>query len=876
MDQIRMQTRFMRYEVSAQGENVYFGPIHTEENLIEKTPCAALVTQEHQELRAVSASMEAEILHIGFEDGTTADVSVGIHENYITFTLKQVSREDFLAIAFVNIRIHDGRNFAGSLMGMTCSTRMLEHPGRNRLLRAEAYPFIGLYSTAKSPYPAKAAVIGCPKDDLRNIQREVLEEIPDGELPKTKKGGPYADLAVEEARAGYTIINGETVTMENIDSVITDLKKFGLSQVNLHHFSHYLQGEFTCRKEYRGGLEEFRKVVDRFHQEGILVGIHPYAFFLVWDSKYVTPVPHKDLDVQRTFTLAEPMDERASELKVQESTEGVTAEFYYVKVSSPYLWIDDELVRFERAEDGRFILTERGAYGTVPATHLTGTAVKQLKCYFFLPLAKAGSELFYEIARNLARFYNESGADCFYIDALDGAAVLDGEDYVWYHAMDFVCEMYRYLERDPIFDCCFNPQYTGTWYARSRYGAIDDVVHGHRRAFDVHMRYNRDTAQRMGVTPELGWVDLYPVSPGAQNAWQQSPVYPEDVEDLCAKAFVSGACVSLLPSFRRYPDCPVYDQLAPVLRKYSDFVKNNLPTDEATAWLTEGDNSACLHEDGLYRVKHQCINIERNGDAFRVKNPFREQQPSIRIEAFCSADDYDSQSIELCAMDENKPVENMQIRFDEPVCSQGMKGLGVWCRGDGSGMRIAIQLRNLKGNTRKRGEHFIHVDFEGWRYFAFYENQNGTVPQDEWPTMEIDYKTYSDLQDFYGYYHSSVNYDAIDGVDILVQGEGKACMKNIRLLKHRDTVWENPTLTVGGAKITFHTALQSNTVLRFDGKACTVQDRDGKVLSSPQWEGEICVPNGEYSASLSHEAEEQMVRARLTMSFTGEKLMGNK
>jgi len=41
--------------------------------------------------------------------------------------------------------------------------------------------------------------------------------------------------------------------------------------------------------------------------------------------------------------------------------------------------------------------------------------------------------------------------------------------------------MYKHLEREPVFDCCYNPQYTGSWYVRSRYGAVDESLNGHRQ-----------------------------------------------------------------------------------------------------------------------------------------------------------------------------------------------------------------------------------------------------------------------------------------------------------------------------------------------------------------------------------------------------------
>jgi hypothetical protein len=150
--------------------------------------------------------------------------------------------------------------------------------------------------------------------------------------------------------------------------------------------------------------------VDRFHENGIKVGLQTYCFFLSRSSSYVTPVPHKDLDVLRSFTLKGDISEEVTSLSVEEDTEGITAEEGFIYVNSPFLWIDDELIRFSVAENGVFTVAERGALGTRPASHKSGSAVKHLKQYFLLPLAKAGSELFYEVARKTAEFFDATGA----------------------------------------------------------------------------------------------------------------------------------------------------------------------------------------------------------------------------------------------------------------------------------------------------------------------------------------------------------------------------------------------------------------------------------------------------------------------------------
>ncbi len=879
MAAISFKTKYLTYEMTEDGMNQSFCTENGEDRLIE-SPAAVIVSESRAQIPSVGASFGDGILSLTFADGTEIDLSVEEREEYITFALHRASREDFLCVSFLNINLSEGNGaYEAVMMGMTLATHMKEHPGDNRALIASAYPHIGLLSTARSNYPAKVAFFAAPKAEVRRIERKILEEIPETELPRSMKGGPYADLAEAEARGDYFILMQDTATLENVDSIIAEMRRFGLSQITLHHYAHYLQGDFGCRKTIPGGMEEFKAVVERFHQNGILVGLQSYSFFVVPDSSYVTPVPHKDLDILRTLTLAEDLSESADALSVLESTEGITAEEGFVFVNSPYLWIDDELIKFSFAENGRFTVAERGAYGTRPASHKKGSAVRHLKQYFLIPLARVGSELFYEIARKTAEFYNESGADYFYLDALDGTFVLDGEDYVWYHAMDFVREMFAHIKRDVIFDCCYNPQYTGTWFVRSRYGAIDVSLNAHRACVDAHMEYNKTTADRMGITPELGWFDLFPREGDAERWWINEDVYSEDLEYLCSKAFATRASLAFLETFRKHGSLPAAEPLAEILRKYAALREEKVPTAETEGYLRIPENGAVLKDGRLLRSRAACATFEQGSHTVKMENTFAEQIPTFRLEALSSAADYeDCHAVTLVELSENEPLNEgvTSMRFAAPKNPEGLRGLGVWCKGDGSGALIVISLRNLSLNQRRAAEHYIKADFVGWRYFAFYENQNGTLPTSLWPRKELGYINYNHLQEFYGYYRTRLNYETIDGVDITVVGSSAICLRDLRLLPHvkRDIV--NPTLHFGKTEMKIHASLPAGSNLYFDGEGCVLKDSLGNILARPSFSAAPVMHSGENEIALFSECESNLSRARLTIITEGEPLSVEK
>ena len=868
-----LRTKYISYEISERAINTGFYSGDAELK-IKNTPCAYITNNDRTIINAVGAELKDNILSLTFEDGTKAEVSVEEKDEYLTFTLKSVSREDFLSIAFVHMEVEDSSDdICACLMGMTLSTHMSEHPGDNRMVCARAYPRIGLFSTARSPYPAKAAIIGAPKGALREIQKKVIAEIPYDELPISHKGGPWADTVSEDAKGFYTVFS-ITVTDDNFDDVLDSLKRFSINQITLHHYGHYTQGDFKFdKKSYPNGMADFKRIVDKFHAEGILVGIQTYTFFLVPESSYVSPVPHKDLDTIREFTLAEDIDDICNVVPVLESTDGMTVKRGYVSVNSPYLWIDDELIEFTEDPKGDFTACKRGAYNTVPAPHKKGAKVRQLKEYFFLPLAKVGSELFYEIARNTARFYDECGADYFYLDAIDAAFILDGEDYGWYHGADFIREMFTHMKRKPIFDCCYNPAYTASWYARSRYGAVDESLLAHRQYVDAHLNYNMRTADRMALTPELGWINLFTKYSQNGDIWQNEPMSNEDLEYISSKIFATGASLAFLRYFHILKDLPWCEDYCKILKKYADYKKEHSPTAETRKYLETPECGAILENGSLVKAKYPIGIMEHKDDTSTIANDFDTQNAALRIDTLYAADSYDSEgAVTLLDIDENAPIETKEYRFDSPVDSKGNMGLGVWCYGDNSGATVCIALRNFAMNVQRNSQHFIKVDFSGWKYFAFHESQNGTLPASEWPRKELEYLNYNNLQKFYHHYRVMIDYSAIEGVDITVKGSDKIRLKPIKFVPKIEPKWINPTITTEKSVMKINTTLSPDDILTFDGEKCVVRDWKGYIKDTPSFEGEFIVPKGKSTIKMTHDGDDKYSRAKITLTLKGKKL----
>lgn len=880
---IIFETSYLRYVIDEKGNNVEFTEKATARNVLKDgfNPCSKIVKSEDDrtEIYPESVSYSAPYLNITYTDGHSAKVLVTTHEHYLTFELVEISDENFWSIAAVlietDVDYNTDSSFVSTLMGMTLKTRMLEYPGRNRVLLAEGYTHVGIS-------PVKAAVIGAPEKVLNSIMREVVAEIPDGTMPKAAYSGPYA-CECRDAERTYTI-DGDYIMPDEIDEYINKLNTFGISQVNLHQYNMFRHGDFAIGEKYPNGAKDFKAIIDKFHENGIQVMLHSYAFFvqamnLEKGNKYLAPIPHRDLRVWKRFTLARDLLPEDSYLPILEPTDDISP----FGPASRLLWIDDEIIRFEKTDDTGFVNVERGVYGSTITPHTKDSEVKQLGGYFGYIAPEKGSELFYEIARNTADFYNEFDFDGFYLDAIDGVFVLDGHEFAWYHAVDFINEMFKYLKKPPIFNCCYGPQYPGQWYARTRMGAFDTPHRGYRDFTDVHVDFNSKFAERMYLIGELGWWALIP-NLDDKLGWLTKVMYDEDIDYICSKILATDVCQCWHGSFKFQDKAPILLSYADKIQLYTKLkreqyfdkrIKDVVRRPYSEHELTLVDGKYFFRPTFTDYNKIQSFDDGRN--TFKVNNRFDTQKPKIRIECLFTADNYDSTEGKLlCDMDETKtPVFNEPISIPN-VDTEGKRGIGVWVCGDGSGQVINFRFNSPSHKGCGNSDHFVRADFTGWRYYSFYEVENCEMKHEDFEPQGLDYKIFTDVRVFYAAYFHSPNYSDIDRLTIMVK-DPESCnikVRPIKALPHREVPLTDPTITVNGKSVTFKTTMPGGSFMEYDPETGIAKlfDGIGNLLDTPEIIGDAPILEaGENTVTLSDSStSEYQKRASVTFRTHGD------
>jgi hypothetical protein len=195
----------------------------------------------------------------------------------------------------------------------------------------------------------------------------------------------------------------------------------------------------------------------------------------------------------------------------------------------------------------------------------------------------------------------------------------------------------------------------------------------------------------------------------------------------------------------------------------------------------------------------------------------------------------------------------------------------VWVHGDGKGETLNVQMQSPRQYHGGTADHYIVVDFTGWRYFELIEPDARRFTDYVWPYGNP-----------YAIYRESVNHAAVSSLALfynnLPPGDAVTCyLSPIRALPTVETVWTNPAVTVGGRTLAFPVAMKSGSYLEFRSPAdCKLYGPAGERLCDVTPRGEV--PSLEAGANTFRFACDPPVsgqpRARVTVISQGGILRG--
>lgn len=795
-------------------------------------------------LKVVGAkhSISVEVLSVtgdGVEELVFADVPL---------TLKAIATEPFAACA----------------LALNLQTNVRELPGAASRLQASCYPRFGLAG-------AKVALIGCAQQDLRPVMQQVVSAAP--ELPHSPIGGPWALDA--EINQGSYLFNFSDLSEEKADDWIKLARNLGLNQIDFHGGGSFRFGDCEPNpKTYPQGRASLKAVVDKLHAAGLKAGLHTYAFFMDKKCPWVTPVPDKRLAKDATFSLAEALDASTNPATVfvTEPTTNMSAITGFFVRNSVTLHVDDELITYSGASKTApyaFTNCQRGAWGTRVAAHAKGAKVHHLKECFGLFVPDGDTDMLAEVAAATARTFNECGFDMMYLDALDGEDILGGGENGWHYGSKFVFELWKRLERPALME--MSTFHHHLWYVRSRMGAWDHPTRSHKRFIDIHAAANAD-GQRMFLPMHLGW--------WAVKTWtgpQGEPTFADDIEYLCGKAIGNNVGFSLMgvdPA--KFAKNPALQRLGGITRQYEELRHAKYFPESVKARLrVPGDEfTLALSPDGKWQLRPACYTKHKvespdDGSAtWTVTNTFAAQPLRMRLEVLMSAEPYEATNAITLAdfkdaqeFPDRAAANGVSARlersthfikvgawgglitatntrpertatwarlgktFSPPLNLGGERSLGVWVHGDGQGEVLNFQLRCPSHVVAGIGEHYIVVDFTGWRYFELIEPEGERYAGFSWP-YGSDYEIYRE----------TVDYKQIEKFNVWINnlpanGTVKCDLGPVRATALVKAKLRNPRLTVGDHALVLPVEMESGSYLEFNAlEDCKIFGPDGGFL----------------------------------------------
>jgi hypothetical protein len=886
---ITIENEYAQYIIGSDGTNLHFIDKRTDmDYCVQKPESSFAHVRKAGKVFNVSESSYADgrITARFGESGVSAVIGVTAKERYFVFEVLSVAGEQVEELVFLDLSLAvkgtPEEPFAGCALALNLQTNVPELPRANSRLRAMCYPRFGFAG-------AKVALIGCPQSELRQVMQEVVSAA--GDLPHSSIGGPWAlDAAINK---GSYLFNFGDLSEEKVDDWIRLAQSLGINQIDFHGGSSFRFGD--CRpnpKTYPRGLASLRAVTDKLHNAGIMAGLHTYAFFIDKSCPWVTPVPDPRLAKDATFTLAEPLTTEADQAPVVESTQNMSAITGFFVRNSVTLQIDDELITYSNVSKEppyAFTNCKRGAYGTQATSHAKGAQVHHLKECFGLFVPDGDSTLFSEVAARTAEAFNEGGFDMMYMDALDGEDIVGGPENGWHYGSKFVFEIWKHLKKPAVME--MSTFHHHLWYVRSRLGAWDHPTRSHKKFIDIHCAANEE-CRRMFLPAHLGWWAFK-----TWSGQQGEPTFADDIEYLCCKCLGTDTGLSIMGiDPYNISNIPALPGFAAIMKRYENLRHSNYFPESVKAKLrVPGDEFTLIQgSEGEWQLrpiqyaKHKVeggfppLGGQEGGfngwsNIWQTHNKFGKQPLQLRIEALMSAGPYDDPE-NMTLADFSDPEDfpdrateagitaNLQSSkgqvkvvpvsgcytassklenrrgmwakvgkiFSPPLDLSRQQGMGVWVYGDGQEEVLNFQVRSPEHLVGGIGEHYVIVNFTGWRYFELIEPEGQRHADYSWPYGNI-----------YSIYRESVNYSQVETLSLwynnIPANKTVTCyLSPIRALPLIKAKLRHPAVTIGDKTIVFPVEIESGCYLEFHSMSdCKLYGTKGELICEVKLQGDV-------------------------------------
>ena len=694
-----------------------------------------LADHEDKKIRPVSLEPENEQIKVTFENGLSVTLLTEIFDDFMTFEITSDLDKSVREVVFANLstNLTDG-TFLLNGMGMTAWTKPVTAGYRCPAPYVISEAFTHLGHGVKG---AKIGIVFSKKCDAIEILKQVSDAIDPAVGLTSKAGGPYAK-DWKGNFGDYALVTN--IAPDKLDESLKLAIEFDIDQYDVHQSAGntFCQGNYEFAHTESGTAKEYAETLGKkIKDAGLITALHNYAYYISPRAVSILSNPkwQKQIQVTETFTLSEDIDENALELPTIEDASGFDTSYNFLHRNMSYVLVDEEIIKIGSATTPALTECTRGACGTKAVPHKKGSVLKHLDGIFgdFNPVL--GSELFYHIADLTAKAFNEGGFDMLYFDAIDGIHNhIDDQRDCWYYHQTFIHRVLSQCERTAIVETSSgSPQ---EWNFRGREGAWDYACFSIKKHIANHVKANLNSIVK-NLTATLGWFSFFTdenVWGGMKNTTFKT-LFHDDMDYLGMHALVYDMSIVFHPlAVDSINNNPFHHaNLTYYTKHYTRLRKSHYFSPEALERVKElGDEWRVVPVGKEFKLQqmHYCkanLGNLRNQPDFEYSdvNPFGEQTPFVRIEARYSTlfnepeilAEYDAAT----PVGENKIVRDIKISDIDTRMAMSIKVKGTGHDGDAALISLSGGVRGEKGG---RSDHFIDLNFEGWKEFILLDMDN--------------------------------------------------------------------------------------------------------------------------------------------------------
>lgn len=417
------------------------------------------------------------------------------------------------------------------------------------------------------------ALFGCaPGEVLTVIKSITLQE----KLPYAQWKGEWIKASPESGRP-YMIT---TFSESNIDTFLNYAKRMGMAGV-YHEDPFETWGHFGLKKSlFPNGRQGFKACVDKAHALGLRLGFHTLTTFITTNDSFITPKPDHRLAQAGSAVLAEAISADATEIPVSSDA------YFRLRSDLNSVLIGDEIIRYaEVTEQPPYRLTGcvRGAFGTEKSSHAANTTAARLIDHPYKVLFP-NWDMQKEMAGNIARFINETGADQMDFDGHEGAYACGMGDL---SLNSFAEEVFSKANHAVVFGSSRDNHYF--WHINNYLNWGEPWYGGFRESqSDVRMA-NQPFYENNYLPNMLGWFLIT-----AQTS-------PDDIDWMLARAAGFNAGYALVLRKESLSN-PQMEEIIQRINIWTEAQRKHLFSTAQAQWLRNPDNDARLqqHDGKLY------------------------------------------------------------------------------------------------------------------------------------------------------------------------------------------------------------------------------------------------------------------------------------